>query len=210
MRCPTCDARPARRACPALDRHICSPCCGTKRRVEISCPESCAYLASSRAHPPVFQIRQQEQDMAILMPGMVGLTETQQRLFLLSLTLLHRFRGEGLDAARDVDVAEAAGSLALTYETESKGVIYEHRAGSLPAQRLAGELRSIFDELGRSTPSAFLRDAATVLRQLQTLAQSVERMTPADPCVFLDLVGRVASRIVGPGGADAGADIAEA
>jgi len=145
--------------------------------------------------------KQQEQDMAVLVPGMTGLSDGQQRLFFLSLTLIHRFRGEGLEAARDVDVADAAASLASTYETESKGLIYEHRAGSLPAQRMASELRTTFDELGRERPSAFIRDAAAVLRRLEQLARGAEKTAPGDAFFFLNLVGRVAGRISSVAGA---------
>jgi len=133
--------------------------------------------------------------MMVLMPALRGLSEGQQRLMFLSLTLIHRFRGDGLEAARDVDVADAAGSLASTYETESKGLIYEHRAGSLPAQRIAGELRTVFDQLGRERPSAFVRDAAAVLRRLEQSARDAEKTAPADPFFFLNLAGRVAGRI---------------
>jgi hypothetical protein len=133
--------------------------------------------------------------MTVLMPGLMGLTDGQQRLFFLSLTLIHRFRGEGFEAARDIDLADAADSLAAAYETESKGLIYERRAGSLPAQRLAGELRAVFDQLGRERPSAFVRDAAAVLRRLEQLARSAEKSAPGGPLSFLDLVGRVAARI---------------
>jgi hypothetical protein len=133
--------------------------------------------------------------MAVLVPGMGGLSDEQQRLFLLSLTLLHQFQGQDLDAARDIDVAEAAESLASTYETESKGVIYEHKAGSLPARRMAAEFRTVFDQLGRERPSAFVRDAATVLRRLEQLARSAEKFAAGNPRFFLDLVGRVSERI---------------
>ena len=133
--------------------------------------------------------------MAALLPGMMGLSDGQQRLFLLSLTLIHRFRGDGLEAARDVDVADAAGALASTYETESKGLIYEHRAGSLPAQRMATELRVVLDKVGREQPSAFVRDAAAVLRRLEQLARGAAKTAPGDPLFFLNLAGRVAERI---------------
>ena len=44
MVCPLCGERKAKRACPALNRHICAVCCGTKRLVEINCPADCVYL----------------------------------------------------------------------------------------------------------------------------------------------------------------------
>jgi len=147
--------------------------------------------------------------MAALLPGMMGLSDGQQRLFLLSLTLIHRFRGDGLEAARDVDVADAAGALASTYETESKGLIYEHRAGSLPAQRMATELRVVLDKVGREQPSAFVRDAAAVLRRLEQLARGAAKTSPGDPLFFLNLVGRVADRISSVAGASAASEPAD-
>jgi hypothetical protein len=175
---------------------ICSVCCGTKRTVEIRCPETCPFLTTARFHPPSIVRKQQEQDMAVLAPGLTGLSEGQERLFVLCLTFIHRFRGEGLEAARDLDVADAVGSLASTYETESKGLIYEHRADSLPARRMASELRTVFDQVGRDRPSAFARDAATVLRRIERLATDAEKLAPGDPLFFLNLAGRVSSRIV--------------
>ena len=43
-RCVRCGVRKGKRACPALAGPICSVCCGVHRRVDIACPESCAYL----------------------------------------------------------------------------------------------------------------------------------------------------------------------
>lgn len=206
MRCPMCLARPSRRACPALGRDICPVCCGTKRQVEIRCPDSCVYLSSARAHPPASVRRQQDEDLAVLTPALAGLSEARQQLLLFSLTLLDRFKGDGLDAARDADVASAAAALASTYETASRGVIYEHRADSLPAQRMAEGLRGVFDQLGRSRPSGFAADAAVVLRQIEDRVQSVQRLRPSDPLAFLALAGRMASRLGAPDTASSPAD----
>jgi len=131
---------------------------------------------------------------------MVGLSEPQQRLFFLCLTLASRVRGEGLEAARDADFADAAGSLAATYETASKGLIYEQRAGSLPAQRVAGELRAVLDEVGRERPSAFAREAAIVLRRLEQRAHDIEKLT-GSPVGFFDLAGRFTRQLASQPGA---------
>jgi len=128
MKCPLCQSRAARRHCPALAREICAVCCGTKRRVEIRCPETCAYLGNAAAHPPAVVRRQQERDVALLLPALERLSEAQRQLFFLTLTLVDRFRGEGLDAAVDADVADAAEALAGTYETAARGLIYDQRA----------------------------------------------------------------------------------
>jgi hypothetical protein len=198
MQCPLCDTRTARRACPALGRDICPVCCGTKRQGEIRCPDACAYLSASRAHPPASVRKQQEEDLAVLTPGLAGLSEPRQQLLLFALTLIDRFKGDSLDAARDMDVVSAAGALASTYETAARGVIYEHRADSVPAQRMAQGIRELFDQLGRGRPSGFAADAAAVLRRIEDRARAVQRPAAPDPRAFVALAGRVARRLGTP------------
>ncbi|MBP1635481.1 MAG: hypothetical protein H6Q10_2055 [Acidobacteria bacterium] len=199
MRCPLCSARPAKRLCPALDREICPVCCGTKRQVEIRCPADCSYLAASRVHPPAAVRRQQDQDVALLSPALAGLSEPRQQLFLFALTLIDRFKGDGLDAASDADAADAAAALAGTYETASKGLIYEQRPGSVPSQRMADGIRGTFEQLGRGRPAGFASDAAAVMRQVEDRVKAVQRAAPGDPRAFLALAGRMSARLAGPG-----------
>jgi hypothetical protein len=204
MRCPLCQSRQARRACPALDREICPVCCGTKRETEIRCPETCGYLSSSRAHPPVQVRRQQSDDIEALAPGMTGLSEPRQQLYLFTLTLLERFRGDGLDAAVDSDVVSGLEALAASYDTAARGLIYEQQAATAPAQRLAAGIRSVFEELGRGRPSAFAADAAEVLRRLADRARSLTADAAGSQRRFLDLAARVARRFGSPDEAEAG------
>jgi hypothetical protein len=202
MRCPLCHIRAAKRACPALGRHICPVCCGTQREVHIRCPADCAYLASARSHPPAAIRRQQDQDLAAITPALAGLSEARQQLFLYTLTLFDRFRGDGLDAAADADAASAAAALAGTYETASKGLIYEQRPDSMPAQRMAEGIREMFEQIGRGRPSAFAADAAAALRQVEDCVRAVQRAAPGDARAFLDLAGRMAKRLGPPGAED--------
>jgi len=44
-KCSRCDARKARRRCPALGSDICALCCGRIRGKDIHCPAGCEYLA---------------------------------------------------------------------------------------------------------------------------------------------------------------------
>ena len=134
----------------------------------------------------------------MLTPALAGLSEARQQLFLFALTLIDRFRGDGLDAGDDADAAAAAAALAGTYETASRGLIYEQRPDSVPAQRLADGIKGVFDQLGRGRPSGFAADAAAVLRQVEDRVRAVQRATPGSPRAFLDLVGRVAKRLGGP------------
>src|SRR5262245_38523958 len=140
MPCPLCDTRKERRACPALHQTICAVCCGTKRLTEIHCPDDCVYLSSAREHPAAVVKRQQEHDVAILLPTLQGLTERQYQLVFLFQTLIARHTPEGFARLVDDDVAEAAGALASTLETATRGVIYEHAAKSALGQRLGAEM----------------------------------------------------------------------
>ena len=132
MICPLCRQRKARRACPALHQTICTVCCGSKRIVEISCPSDCVYLASSREHPAAIVKRQQERDVATLLPTIRHLTERQYQLFFLLQSTIARHTSHGLVRLLDSDVADAAASVAATLETASRGVIYDHPAQTLP------------------------------------------------------------------------------
>jgi hypothetical protein len=43
-KCDHCHERKGKRACPHLDGHICSTCCGENRGVNFDCPRSCPYF----------------------------------------------------------------------------------------------------------------------------------------------------------------------
>jgi hypothetical protein len=191
--CALCGERRAKRACPALDRWICPVCCGTKRLVQINCPKDCAYLAAAREHPPVAEVRRQERDVELIAPCVRGLTEEQARLFVAVGSFLVQYQAPGLQAPVDDDVGQAAEALAATLETSARGVIYERRPASLPAERLAAGLKALLVEAGSG--SAFERDAAVVLRRLAEAARSLRGAESADDGrPFLSLLGRVLRR----------------
>jgi hypothetical protein len=197
--CPLCGARKARRRCPALGHDICAVCCGTKRLVQIQCPSDCAWLASARDHPPAVVVRQQQRDLGLVMQFMRDFTERQSQLFFLLTTFLVRYEPPELHAIIDDDVAEAATALASTYETASRGVIYEHRPASLPAERLAGALKPLLAEAGQGGGSSFERDAATVLRRACEAVHGLREQQPGQHRAFLDLLGRVIRKTEGSG-----------
>ncbi|MBI4476012.1 MAG: hypothetical protein HY654_02500 [Acidobacteria bacterium] len=193
MLCPLCQTRKARRHCPALGRQICSVCCGTKRLTEIACPSDCVYLASAKAHPAALLKRQRERDGSAILRLLHGLTETQYHLFLFLLPVVARQRGVDLVAVSDDDIADGAASLAATYETASRGVIYEHRATTLPAQRFATAVAEHLKEPLKNAPSSLERDLAIVLRRLERAARDVRKALGEGHTAFLDLAGRLAS-----------------
>ena len=203
--CPLCGTRRARRSCPALARQICAICCGTKRLTQIQCPSDCAYLATAREHPAAVVVRQQQQDVALLIQFMRDFSQRQSQLFFLIATFLARYEPPELQALIDDDVAEAAAALAATFETASRGVIYEHRPASLPSDRLVSTLKPILLEAGKGAGSAFVRDAGVVLRRMEEASRDARASNPSDRRAFLDLLGRVIRKSDVEAGAEQGA-----
>lgn len=181
-------------------------CCGTKRLTEIDCPPTCGYLTASREHPPAVVVRQQQRDVSQLMHFLNDFNRRQSQLFLLICSFLTAQRPSELQPLIDDDVAEASRSLAATFETASRGVIYEHRPASLPAERLVSGLKPLLAEAGKEGGSAFERDAAAVLRRIEGAVTDVRAQEPGNRRAFLELVGRMIRK---PADAAAGSDAGE-
>ncbi len=194
MLCPLCRTRKARRVCPALKQTICTVCCATKRLTEIACPSDCAYLASAREHPPAVVRRQQERDVAVLLPTIQGLTERQHQLFFLFQALVSRHRPQGVSRLIDDDVAEAAGAVASTLETAARGVIYEHATQSLPAHRLANEMKALLADMQQQGATVYDREAAMVLRAIEQGAREVRKAAEGGEVAYLTLMSRLLLR----------------
>jgi len=199
VQCPLCGTRRAKRRCPALGRSICPVCCGTKRLTEISCPADCVYLAGAREHPPAAIVRQQRHDVGFVMQFVRDFSDRQSQLFVLIATFLVRTAADAaaLHPIIDADVADAMQSLASTYETAARGVIYEHRPASLPAQRLVAGLTPLLAETGQSGGTAFERDAAVVMRRLEQAVSDVYAGQRADRRELLDMLARIFSKAAG-------------
>jgi hypothetical protein len=189
-----CGVRRARRSCPALDKNICAVCCGTKRLVQIQCPSDCAWLASAREHPPAVTIRRQQHDLGVMYQVMRDFSERQSQILFLVSTFVAQYAPDELHAVVDDDVVEAAAALAATYETAARGVIYEHRPASLPAERLVAALKQLLAEAGKGATSSFERDAAVVLRRIDDGVREARAADQTNRRAFLDLLGRVLAR----------------
>ena len=115
----------------------------------------------------------------------------------------------GKPRLRDDDVAEGAGAAASTLETARKGIIYEHQAVSVPAQRLTSELGRVIAELGSQAGSQvgrLERDAAVALRCIEQGARTAGKTLEGDePPVYLNLMTRM---LKDPGGAPEPTDAA--
>ena len=191
MACPSCGQRKARRDCPALRTTICTVCCGTKRLVEIDCPSTCPHLVAAREHPAAVVKRQQERDLALLLPTLQHFTERQHQLFFVFQTVIARHTPEGFARLNDDDVAEAAATLAATLETAARGVIYEHAAQSLVAQRLARELTGVLEEIRQHGTKVYDREAAIVLRAIEQGARETRKAAGGDATAYLALMTRL-------------------
>src|SRR5262249_15848069 len=145
--------RKARRGCPALGHQICAICCGTKRLTEIACPSDCAWLASAREHPPASTVRRQQHDLTLLGQFMRDFSRRQSPLFFLIQTFFNEYTPPELQPLIDDDVVEATTALAATFETSSRGVIYEHRPSSLAAERLMTAVKPLLAEAGKGLGS---------------------------------------------------------
>lgn len=205
--CPSCGRRKGRRACPALGRPICTVCCGSKRLVEIRCPSDCAYLAVAEQHPPAVVQRRRERQGRWLASVVDGLTQAQYQLFLFVQVSIAAHATRAAWPLLDRDVEEAARALASTFETASKGIIYEHQAASLPAQRLAADVRAAIEALGREGRPARDDDVASALQRTERAAQKAGREFGGERA-YLDLLAelfpKAAERAVAEGGIDAG------
>lgn len=189
MLCATCRSRKARRGCPALGASICPVCCGTKRQVEIPCPPDCGWLHAAAAHPPAAQQRQAEDDQGRLHELLAGLTEPEYVVLTACLQATLHFRQTALPAPLDSDVREAAAALRSTFETEARGLVYEHRPDAVVAARLAAVFR---DALDRLEADGFPRPGPHAIGALRRLERMAGRhQADARATTFLDFVQRV-------------------
>jgi hypothetical protein len=191
MSCPQCGLRKAKRHCPALHQNICTVCCATKRLVVIDCPPDCVHLASARAHPPATARRQQEADVAALMPTINQLTERQYQLFFLFQNVIAQARPEGLARITDADVAEASGAAAATLETAARGVIYEQRPQSPAARKMAEAFAALVGQVREQGVTVYDREAAIALRAIERGAQAVGKQLDTGDTGYLDLMFRL-------------------
>ena len=170
-------------------------CCATKRLVEINCPPDCVYLSAAKAHPPAVVQRRQERDVSFLLPLVSDLTETQYRLVVLFQSVTVKHAEHAVPALFDADIAEGAAAAASTLETARKGIIYEHQAVSVPAQRLTDEYGRAVAELIKQNATQqgrVERDAAAALRKIEAGARTAEKVLAGDEApVYLKVLTRV-------------------
>ena len=135
--------------------------------------------------------RQQERDARFLLPLVKGLTQRQYELFFLVQGIFHRLDQAGELPVNDKIISDTAQALAATYDTASKGIIYEHRPPSLPAERLSRELKPLLEGLDGKGPVANVHDLAEVLRLVERTARLAGSALDGGKRAYLELVGRL-------------------
>ena len=136
-------------------------------------------------------MRQQQHDLESLVRIVRDLNDRQSRLLFLVVTFLVRYRAPELQPLIDEDVTQAMAALAATFETASRGVIYEHRAPSSSAERVVNALKPLLTEAGQTGGTPFQRDAGVVLRRLESAAREAMQEHAEARRAFLDMLGRV-------------------
>jgi len=147
-------------------------------------------LSAARANPPATVRRQNEADLALLLPSIQKLTERQHQLFFLFQSVVARHRPGGFARLADRDVAEAAASVAATLETAAKGLIYEHPAQTAVASALAAELSALIQQIRAEGATVYDREAAMALRAIEAGARTIGGDAGAADA-YLNLLGRL-------------------
>jgi len=198
--CPLCRARKGRRACPAKGVEICPHCCGEKRRVEIDCPEDCAYLGGAHAGAWEGRETERKRDLRRVAAQVQALNRKQAELFFLTIVGLAGLRARRSDLD-DRLLAEAVSALRKTAETRQSGLLYEHAPEDPRARGLVLDLRRLFEAKAAdgATAAPDDRDLLPVLAGLEaSLAGTLHEQ--AGPTAFLDSAVRLAGRIAPPRG----------
>lgn len=159
--------------------------------MEIACPSDCIYLTTAQRHPAATVKRQQEHDLSALLGALGRVSEPQLQIFFVLHTFISRFKPDGLGLT-DADVADAAGALATSYETASRGVLYEEQLPSPSGEALRRELKQFLARLaGENGGSRFEREVSTVLRGIERGARHQAPGIGDGSVDYLTLVSRI-------------------
>jgi hypothetical protein len=135
--------------------------------------------------------RQQEQDLAVLLTALGRVSEPQLQIFFVIHAFISRFTPDGQQLS-DADVADAVGALATSYETASRGVLYEGRAATPAGEALRRELKVYIAKLaGEGGGSRLEREVAVVLRGIERGARHDAAGIGDGPVDYLTLVSRI-------------------
>jgi hypothetical protein len=157
---------------------------------EIACPPTCGYLQSARSHPPVATRRRDERELRFFASVLQETTEKQRAIFALLQTVIASQAATAVPALADRDVADAAGALAASFETAARGIIYDQQPTSLPAQRLAAEMRRQIEQALHPSERPVDRDLAIALRRTEAMAARAAASLDGGSTAYLQFLQR--------------------
>ncbi|MGH9463070.1 MAG: hypothetical protein ACRD1X_17815 [Vicinamibacteria bacterium] len=193
MLCWSCERVKGRRSCPAHGGDsICSRCCGTKRRVEIRCPEDCPYLRGE--HDPRWEAPGQKTEDLQFLSRFNELSREQIPFLLFFHSLLFRASRELSGGLSDEELKAVVSTLRRTYETLSKGVLYEHQSEDFRLQSTISRLGEILTRRKEiaGVPPASDADVLAVLASTESAIEahlSAETLTRKK--TYVDIAERV-------------------
>lgn len=172
MHCWSCTKVKGKRSCPAHGGDlICSRCCGSKRQTEIQCPAGCPFLHGE--HDPLWESPAKRTEEAQFIAHFVEVRREQIPLLVFLHHLLLQGRQNFAGDLSDSLTLEVLTTLARTFETLSKGIIYEHQTESPQLQTMINWMR---DVLGKRTeiPEVPAASDAEVLATLKSITAAVQ------------------------------------
>ena len=108
-----------------------------------------------------------------------------------SCLLVRAFQPDDFVRLTDDEIAEAADSLASTFETAARGLIFEHRPASLAAQRL-NRHQGRPGETARGQPTGIRPEhRRLVLRRVEKGAKEARKQVGGDVTAYLQIVHRL-------------------
>jgi AcrR family transcriptional regulator len=123
-----------------------------------------------------------------------GLDQAQADLLLAVLGFVAGLRADPLLTLTDDDVADGAAAVSATLETAERGLIYEHRPQSLPAQRFVNDIKGFLAGLAAGADASAARrleqNAAVVLRRLEQGLRGARAAGDQGPAAGLGIIGR--------------------
>ena len=191
MICWSCNKVKGKRPCPARGASlICSKCCGTKRRVEIRCPDNCPYLHGE--HDPRWEPPSRKTEDAQFISLFASLKREEIPLLVFLHHLLLQARQNLASDLTDQETHEVVSLLARTFDTLSKGIVYEHKSESPRLQVIIRWTRQILEKRQDipGTPSASDSEIKEMLETISSALQTYAEQA-AGARSYLDTAERV-------------------
>jgi hypothetical protein len=185
-KCISCSQRKGKRTCPSLGSSICSQCCGTKRKIEIDCPDDCFYLQSSQHYVVERQSSRQLADFEREMKSIIGKEgEYLDVLQNIEFTLFEFYRERGTINDRDVETA-----LEYLFETGKAQLDLPSKALPEPSLIIKSLIEDIEDILDFRESLGGKSDLMTQLKCIYRVMDSVKNhYNPRDEYSYLDFIG---------------------